>query len=94
MLTEASYTILIQALAEAGSVDQAVGCLDVMHSEGLKPNVISYAAAMAACRDRPEVFYSIYRFFGFERKLSGACRLCWFCCSGWRGREWRPIRCC
>jgi pentatricopeptide repeat protein len=38
-LTEASYTILIQALGEAGGADQAVDCLDTMISEGLKPNV-------------------------------------------------------
>ena len=38
-LTEASYTILIQALGEAGGGDQAVACLDLMAQEGLKPNV-------------------------------------------------------
>jgi pentatricopeptide repeat protein len=52
-LTEARYTILIQAYAELGGIDQAVQCLDLMQSEGLRPNVITYAAAMAACRDRP-----------------------------------------
>jgi len=52
-LTEASYTILIQAYAELGGIDQAVQCLDLMQSEGLRPNAITYAAAMAACRDRP-----------------------------------------
>lgn len=54
-LTEASYTILIQALAEAGASNEAVLCLDTMISEGLTPNVISYAAAMAASRDKPTV---------------------------------------
>lgn len=54
-LTEASYTILIQALAEAGASNEAVICLDTMISEGLTPNVISYAAATAASRDKPEV---------------------------------------
>ena len=54
-LTEASYTILIQALAEAGASNEAVLCLDTMISEGLTPNVISYAAAMAASRDKPMV---------------------------------------
>lgn len=46
-LTEASYTTLIQAYAEAGASDQAVLCLDQMLDEGLQPNVISYAATMA-----------------------------------------------
>ena len=54
-LTEASYTILMQALADAGACDQAVACLDIMVSEGLQPNVISYAAAMAAAREKPAV---------------------------------------
>ena len=54
-LTEASYTILIQALAEAGGSDQAVQCLDQLVSEGLRPNVITYAAEMAAVRHRPQV---------------------------------------
>jgi pentatricopeptide repeat protein len=54
-LTEASYTILIQALAEAGASNEAVLCLDTMVEEGLTPNVISYAAAMAASRDKPNV---------------------------------------
>ena len=53
-LTEASYTILIQALAEAGASNEAVECLDTMILEGLTPNVISYAAAMAASRDKPD----------------------------------------
>ena len=53
-LTEASYTILMQALGEAGGGEQAVACLDDMVHEGLRPNVISYAAAMAACRDKPD----------------------------------------
>jgi hypothetical protein len=35
--------------------DQAVACLDDMASEGLEPNVISYAAAMAASKDKPDV---------------------------------------
>jgi pentatricopeptide repeat protein len=38
-LTEASYTILMQALGEAGGADQAVACLDTMVCEGLQPNV-------------------------------------------------------
>ena len=54
-LTEASYTILIQALAEAGAGQEAVKCLDTMITEGLKPNVISYAAAMTASREKPKV---------------------------------------
>lgn len=54
-LTEASYTILMQAFGEAGGGDQAVDCLDQMVSEGLKPNVISYAAAMSACKTKPDV---------------------------------------
>ncbi len=54
-LTEASYTILIQALADAGACNEAVKCLDTMESEGLNPNVISYAAAMAASRDKPDM---------------------------------------
>lgn len=54
-LTEASYTTLIQSYSEAGACDLAVKCLDQMVSEGLVPNVISYAAAMAASRDRPSV---------------------------------------
>eukprot|EP00596_Hydrurales_sp_CCMP1899_P000718 CAMPEP_0119044370 /NCGR_PEP_ID=MMETSP1177-20130426/30952_1 /TAXON_ID=2985 /ORGANISM="Ochromonas sp, Strain CCMP1899" /LENGTH=540 /DNA_ID=CAMNT_0007014397 /DNA_START=865 /DNA_END=2487 /DNA_ORIENTATION=+ len=49
-LTEASYTILIQAFSEAGGTDQAVQCIDKMVSEGLHPNVITYAAAVAACK--------------------------------------------
>lgn len=58
-LTEASYTTLIQSYAEAGSSDQAVQCLDQMTKEGLQPNVISYAAAMSACRDKPDVVISL-----------------------------------
>lgn len=58
-LTEASYTTLIQALGEHGSIDEAVNCLEVMVDEGLRPNVITYAAAMAACRDRPETVLSL-----------------------------------
>ena len=58
-LTEASYTILIQALAEAGGSDQAVQCLDQMETEGLQPNVITYAAAMAACKHRPQVVITL-----------------------------------
>ena len=58
-LTEASYTTLIQALGEHGNVDDAVKSLDVMVEEGLQPNVITYAAAMAACRDRPETVLSL-----------------------------------
>ena len=58
-LTEASYTILIQALAEAGGSEQAVQCLDQMETEGLQPNVITYAAAMAACKHRPQVVISL-----------------------------------
>ena len=58
-LTEASYTTLIQALGEHGNVDDAVKSLDVMVDEGLQPNVITYAAAMAACRDRPETVLSL-----------------------------------
>ena len=58
-LTEASYTILIQALAEAGGSEQAVQCLDQMAAEGLQPNVITYAAAMAACKHRPQVVISL-----------------------------------
>lgn len=54
-LTEASYTTLIQAYSESGASDQAVRCLDHMVAEGLKPNVISYAAAMTACREKPEI---------------------------------------
>ena len=54
-LTEASYTILIQALSDAGACNEAVKCLDTMESEGLTPNVISYAAAMAASRDKPDM---------------------------------------
>ena len=58
-LTEATYTILIQALAEAGGSDQAVQCLDQMETEGLQPNVITYAAAMAACKHRPQVVITL-----------------------------------
>ena len=54
-LTEAAYTILIQAYAEAGESDAAVECLSKMNDEGLKPNVITYAAVMTACREKPEI---------------------------------------
>lgn len=67
-LTEASYTILIQALTEAGASDQAVECLDTMVSEGLQPNVISYAAAMAASREKPQVVMKL-----LERMKSEGC---------------------
>ena len=33
-LTEASYTILIQAFTQMGAWDRAVACLDVMEEEG------------------------------------------------------------
>jgi len=58
-LTEASYTILIQAYAQMGFSDQAIACLDDMVEEGLTPNVISYAVAMAAARDKPDVAVSL-----------------------------------
>lgn len=58
-LTEASYTTLIQAYAEAGDVESSLECLDRMVAEGLKPNVITYAAAMTALRDRPTVVISL-----------------------------------
>lgn len=54
-LTEASYTTLIQSYVQLGAMDQAVGCLDQMTSEGLSPNIISYAAAIDACRSSPNV---------------------------------------
>jgi len=54
-LTEAAYTTLIQAFSELGGIEQAVNCLDVMEADGLAPNAITYAAAMAAARDRPSV---------------------------------------
>jgi pentatricopeptide repeat protein len=46
---------LMQAYGEAGGGDQAVACLDDMVAEGLQPNVISYAAAMSACRSNPSI---------------------------------------
>ena len=52
-LTEASYTILIQAYTQMGAAEQAIDCLNVMAQEGLRPNVISYAVAMAAAREQP-----------------------------------------
>lgn len=36
-------------------VDQSLNCLDIMRQEGLRPNVITYAAVMTACKDRPSV---------------------------------------
>lgn len=60
-LTEASYTTLIQSYGELGGTEQAVKCLDYMVQEGLKPNVISYAAAIAASRDAPELVLSILK---------------------------------
>ena len=42
----------LKAYCEAGGNDQAVQCLDQMVSEGLHPNVITYAAAMAACKHK------------------------------------------
>lgn len=38
-----------------GVVDQSLNCLDTMRQEGLRPNVITYAAVMTACKDRPSV---------------------------------------
>ena len=58
-LTEAAYTILIQAYAELGASEQSISCLDMMKSEGLKPNIISYAAVITACRDKPDAVLGI-----------------------------------
>ena len=66
-LTEAAYTILIQALAEAGLSQAAVDCLTTMSAEGLKPNVITYAAVMTACRDKPDTVIGLLD----EMRLSG-----------------------
>lgn len=52
-LTEAAYTILIQAYAELGASDLSLACLDTMTEEGLTANVITYSAIMAACKDKP-----------------------------------------
>jgi pentatricopeptide repeat protein len=52
-LTEASYTILMQAYGEMGDSELAVACLNSMTHEGLRPNVISFAAAMSACKNEP-----------------------------------------
>lgn len=54
-LTEASYTILIQALAELNDFEAAVKCLDDMAAEGLRPNAITYSAVIAASKDHPQV---------------------------------------
>jgi pentatricopeptide repeat protein len=54
-LTEASYTILIQALAELNEFEAAVKCLDDMAAEGLSPNTITYSAVIAASKDHPQV---------------------------------------
>eukprot|EP00607_Mallomonas_marina_P005775 CAMPEP_0182437520 /NCGR_PEP_ID=MMETSP1167-20130531/85101_1 /TAXON_ID=2988 /ORGANISM="Mallomonas Sp, Strain CCMP3275" /LENGTH=399 /DNA_ID=CAMNT_0024630465 /DNA_START=774 /DNA_END=1970 /DNA_ORIENTATION=- len=58
-LTEAAYTILMQAYGEMGAAEQAISCLDEMIRDGLKPNVISYAAAMSACKLYPEKVLSL-----------------------------------
>lgn len=58
-LTEASYTILVQALAELGESEEAVNCLDNMRNEGLKPNAITYSAVIAAVKDRPDVIVEL-----------------------------------
>ena len=72
LLTEAAYTILIQAYAELEnsqstssnkdkdqsqicSGEKAITCLDRMIDEGLRPNVITYAAVMSACRKRSDI---------------------------------------
>ena len=54
LLTEASYTILVQALAELKEPRAALACLDSMLAEGLTPNGITYSAVMAAVKDQPE----------------------------------------
>ena len=43
-----------KALGEAGYTERAAKCLDDMEEDGLSPNVISYSAAISACRDAPE----------------------------------------
>jgi pentatricopeptide repeat protein len=58
-LTEAAYTILIQAYAELGSPEQSLSCLVSMKEEGLVANVITYSAIIAACKDRPSVVLTL-----------------------------------
>jgi pentatricopeptide repeat protein len=54
-LTEASYTILIQALAELKEPDNAMKCLDDMIMEGLQPNAITYSSVITALKEQPAI---------------------------------------
>ena len=48
-----------QAFGQIGLAEEASKCLDAMELEGLRPNVISYSAAISACRSKPDIVLRI-----------------------------------
>ena len=62
-LTESAYTVLIQALGQLGGYyyQEIVSTLEDMRKEGLKPNVITYTAAITACKNFPHMVKAIYQ---------------------------------
>lgn len=68
-LTEAAYTILMQAFGEVGAADRALACIDTMMEEGLKPNAISYSAAITACRSFPDKVLTLLNRIKEARRL-------------------------